>query len=304
MSNKSRSKQNAAEESLERKSNSDQMIQIIKKLWENTSGKISILILVPICTVVLLAPVLPLQDPNATGGAYKLVGPLTEGFYLGTDHYGRDLLARTITGGRTSLMLGIMSVALSLIGGIPLGIFAGYKGGNIDEVIMRFMDVLMSFPTLIFALLILVVLGGSILNAILAVGLVFTPRVARIVRSSTLAVKNKEYVKAAEARGESQSYIMFGEILPNISSDIIVEATIRIGFGILIGTSLSFLGLGAQPPTADWGNMIAQARNYIWNSPWFLLWPSITLGLSVIGFNLLGDALRDVLDPEVTGDNL
>ena len=299
-----KSSQNERNNQLRGKSSYKRFKQLISELWRNTSGKISIIILVPICSVIILSPLLPLQDPNTTAGASTLLGPLTDGHILGTDNFGRDLLARTIFGGRTSLMLGVMSVILSLIAGIPLGILAGYQGGRVDEFIMRLMDVLMSFPTLIFALLILVVLGGSIWNAIFAVGIVFTPRVARIVRSSTLSVRNKEYVKAAEARGESRSYIMFGEILPNITSDIIVEASIRIGFGILIGTSLSFLGLGTQPPTADWGNMVAEARGYIWNSPWFLLWPSIALALTVIGFNLLGDALRDVLDPEVSEDNL
>jgi peptide/nickel transport system permease protein len=205
-------------------------------------------------------------------------------------------------GGRVSLFLGTLATGLGLILGIPIGLISGYIGGQVDEAIMRLMDALMSFPSLLLALLILTTLSSSIWNAIAAIGIVYAPRIARIVRGSTLSAKQQEYVQAAEARGESSLYIMFGEIFPNITAPIVVEASIRVGFAILVGTSLSFLGLGAQPPTPDWGYMIAEARNHLYSSFWYLLWPSVALGMTVTGFNLLGDGLRDQLNLQSGGE--
>jgi peptide/nickel transport system permease protein len=274
-----------------------------RKLLSNRNAVLGLVLLVPIILMSVFAPLITPHDPTTTNSADKFEGPSGE-YLLGTDNFGRDLLSRVMIGGRTTLYLGLTAVALALVLGVPVGLAAGYLGGRIDEVLMRAMDILMSIPSLLLALLIVSMLAANITNAVLAIGVVYAPRIARIVRGSTLSVKNEEFVAAAEARGESDFYIMFGEILPNIVSPIIVEASIRIGFAIIIGTSLSFLGLGTQPPQADWGFMIAQARSYIFNTVWFLLWPSLLLGATVLGFNLLGDGLRDVLDPRVTGDDL
>jgi peptide/nickel transport system permease protein len=245
----------------------------------------------------VFAPWITPHDPTATDPVNSLQGPSSE-YLFGTDHVGRDLLSRVMLGGRISIALGVSAVTLALVLGVPTGLSAGYLGGDVDEFLMRAMDVLMSFPSLLLALLLIVALGAGVANAALAIGIVYAPRVARVVRSSTLSVKNEEFVMAAEARGESNLYVMFKEILPNVLAPIVVEGSIRVGFAILIGASLSFLGLGAQPPTPAWGVMIAESRSYIYQTPYYLLWPSLALGLTVMGFNLLGDGLRDALDTE------
>jgi len=219
----------------------------------------------------------------------------TTSFIFGTDQYGRDIFSRVLVGGRTSLTLGLGAVLLQLLLGIPIGLVTGYFGGKTDEILMRLMDTLISIPSLLMALLILSALGGSMFNAMLAIGIVGAPRIARVVRSSTLSVKNEEFVLAAKARGESHIFIMFGEILPNVLSPIIIEATIGVGFAIMIGASLSYLGLGVQPPQADWGLMIRQAREYLFSSPYPMLFPGLALAVTIIGFNLLGDGLRDFI---------
>ena len=218
---------------------------------------------------------------------------------LGTDQYGRDLLTRTLFGGRTALLLGLGAVALGLLFGVPVGLASGYAGGRTDEVIMRVVDALLSFPALLMALMIITALGVSTLHALLAIGVANAPGIARIVRSQTLAVKHEEFVLAARAQGESHAYIMFGEILPNLLAPIVIEASIRVGFAILASASLSFLGLGVQPPTADWGLMIREARQYIFLSSWPLLCPGLALALTIVGFNLLGDGARDRLTGRV-----
>ena len=187
------------------------------------------------------------------------------------------------------------AVALGLALGVPIGLGSGYAGGRTDDVVMRVMDALLAFPSLLMALLIVTALGASLTHALLAIGVANTPGVARIVRSATLAIKEEEFVLAARARGESPLYVMFGEIFPNVLPPVVIEATIRIGFAILTGASLSFLGLGIQPPTADWGLMIREARQYVFLSPWPLLVPGVALGVTIIGFNLFGDGLRDRL---------
>jgi peptide/nickel transport system permease protein len=224
----------------------------------------------------------------------RLKGP-TINFIFGTDQYGRDIFSRVLVGGRTALTLGLGAVLLQLLLGIPIGLVTGYFGGKTDEVLMRLMDTLISIPSLLMALLILSALGGSMFNAMLAIGIVGAPRIGRVVRSSTLSVKNEEFVLAAKARGESHIFIMFGEILPNVLSPIIIEATIGVGFAIMIGASLSYLGLGVQPPQADWGLMIRQAREYLFSSPYPMLFPGLALAGTIIGFNLLGDGLRDFI---------
>jgi peptide/nickel transport system permease protein len=216
-------------------------------------------------------------------------------FLLGTDQYGRDLLSRTLLGARTALVLGLGAVALGLALGVPIGVIAGYFGGRLDDLVMRVVDAMLAFPSLLLALLIITALGASTAHALLAIGVANAPGVARIVRSATLALREAEFVLAARARGERHLYVMFGEIFPNVLAPVVVEATIRIGFAILAGASLSFLGLGVQPPTADWGLMIREARQYVFLSPWPLLVPGAALGVTIVAFNLFGDGLRDRL---------
>jgi peptide/nickel transport system permease protein len=241
-------------------------------------------------------------DPTATHAANRFAGPGGK-FLLGTDHLGRDILSRVIAGGRTSLLLGFGAAALALVLGVPIGLLAGYAKGRTDEILMRLMDIIISVPTLLLGLLILVVLPPNIINVILAIGVVYAPRIARVTRSATLSVSEESYVLAARARGESRSHILFREILPNVTGPIVVEGSVRVGYAIMVGTSLSFLGLGTGPPNPDWGFMIATAREYIYQTPWFLIWPSLALLVTVMATNLIGDGLRDVLDPRETSDH-
>jgi len=275
----------------------NQTMEVVYRILENQSARIGLALLIPIFTLTILAPVIAPFDPNQTHAADAFAGPSAT-YPFGTDNYGRDLLSRTLYGGRTSLLMGFSSIGLALLLGVPAGVTAGFYGGKVDEVMMRALDILMSFPTLLLALMVLAALGSNVINAILAVGFVYSPRIARVVRGSTLSVKNEEFIEAAKARGESGPYIMVKEILPNVAAPIVVEGSIRIGFAIIIAASLSFLGLGAQPPTPDWGLMISQSRNLLYDTVWYLIWPSLFLGSTVMGLNLLGDGLRDVLDPQ------
>jgi len=275
---------------------------IVWKLLGNRRILIGLSVLLPIVLVAILGETIAPYDPTETHVADRYAQPGGE-FILGTDHLGRDLLSRIILGGRTSLLLGFGATALALVFGVPVGLTAGYAKGRVDEVLMRIMDIIMSVPTLLLGLLILVVLPSSILNIVMAIGAVYAPRIARVTRSATLSVSEEEYVMAAKARGESNPYILFREILPNVTGPIVVEGSVRIGYAIMIGTSLSFLGLGTGPPNPDWGFMISTARAHIYQTPWFLIWPSLALLLTVMATNLIGDGLRDVLDPRETGDH-
>lgn len=271
------------------------------ELYENPKTRFGLVVLIPIVLASVFAPEIAPYNPVEPHITSRYAPPGGE-FLLGTDHIGRDLLSRVIFGGRTSLLLGVLATLLALVLGVPVGMVAGYKGGRVDEGLMRLMDSLMSIPTLLLGILILTVLPPSVWNVILAVGIVYAPRISRVVRSATLSTRNEEFVLAAKARGESDAYILFREIFPNITAPIVIEGSIRVGFAILIGTSLSFLGLGAQPPFPDWGFMIATSREHIYQTPWFLLWPSLALAATVLSINMIGDGLRDILDPKVTGE--
>jgi peptide/nickel transport system permease protein len=275
---------------------------IVWKLLSNRRILIGLSVLLPILLVAILGETIAPYDPTETHVADRFARPGGE-YILGTDHLGRDLLSRIILGGRTSLILGFGATALALVLGVPVGLTAGYAKGRVDEVLMRIMDIIMSVPTLLLGLLILVVLPSSVLNVVMAIGVVYAPRIARVTRSATLSVSEEEYVMAAKARGESRPYILFREVLPNVTGPIVVEGSVRVGYAIMIGTSLSFLGLGTGPPNPDWGFMISTAREYIYQTPWFLIWPSFALLLTVMATNLIGDGLRDVLDPRETGDH-
>jgi peptide/nickel transport system permease protein len=219
--------------------------------------------------------------------------------WFGTDEFGRDVLSRTLMGARLSLLMGFGATAMSLLVGVPLGLFAGYRRGWPEEAIMRAMDVLMSFPPIMLGLLILAVTEPALWKAMLAVGIVYIPGIVRLTRSVTLDLAHEEFIEAARARGEGSAYILTREILPNAWPPIAVEGSLRVTFAILLGAALSFLGMGAQPPSSDWGLMISEARPYIDQGPWIALAPGIAMSLTVVGINLLGDGLREVLDPRL-----
>jgi len=275
---------------------------VVRELLANRRILIGLLMLLPVVVMAILGELIAPYDPTATHVAQQYDGPGGQ-FLLGTDHLGRDLLSRIIVGARTTLLIGFGSVALALAVGVPIGLTAGYAKGRTDELLMRLMDIIISIPTLLLGLLILVVLSSNVINVILAIGIVYAPRIARVTRSATLSVSEESYVLAAQARGESNAHILFREILPNVTSPIVVEGSVRVGYAIMIGTSLSFLGLGTGPPTPDWGFMIAEAREHIFQTPWFLLWPSLVLLITIMSTNLIGDGLRDVLDPRTGGEH-
>ena len=230
--------------------------------------------------------------------ANRLHGP-SLAYLAGTDEYGRDVLSRTLYGGRLSLFLGFAAAGIGLAAGVPLGLLAGYLRGLLDEVLMRALDVVMSFPTLLLVLLIIAVTPPGLAKTSVAVGILFVPPIARVTRSVTLDLMTREFILAARARGERLSYILWRELLPNAWPAIVVEGSLRVAFAILLGAVLSFLGFGVQPPAADWGLMINNSRDFVEVAPWLALAPGAAMSLTVIAVSMLGDGLREYLDPRL-----
>ncbi|AUQ26470.1 ABC transporter permease [Dickeya zeae] len=272
------------------------MFDVLKKLLRTPQGAaglgILLLALITVCAGVHLAP----ADPEAISILARYKAPSAM-HWFGTDQLGRDILSRVLVGARTTILYSLLATSLAMVAGSVIGTASAYLGGRMDEGIMRTMDAVMSIPSLLFALLIVSTLGQSSLNAVLAITIAFIPGMVRIARSVALAARQQDYVYAAIARGESPSYIILREMLPNIVAPIIVESTIRVSFAIMLFATLSFLGLGAQPPQPEWGLMVSEARAYFFNAPWMMLIPGLAIAIVAIGFNLLGDGLRDVLNP-------
>jgi len=265
----------------------------------NRLALISVALLLAVIALCMLAPVLPIRDPDQPNTASRMLAPGQEGHLLGTDSLGRDLLSRIIWGGRISLTAGILASTLAMAAGVVLGIFAGYVGGRVDAVLMRCVDVIMAFPVILLAMAIIAALGPSLTNAMLAAAAAGIPLYARVARAQVLTLRELDFVLAARAMGVPHGRIMVEHILPNILTPLIVTYTLDIGNMIILTSSLSFLGLGAQPPTADWGNMIAAGRAHIRSVPHLVLIPGAAIFLVVLAFNLLGDGLRDATDPRM-----
>ncbi len=264
--------------------------------FRSATGIAGSLLLAVILTVAVIGPFIAPYDPQMFHPTTRLEGP-SSAHWLGTDQFGRDLLSRLLNGAPSTISFGLGATFLGVGAGSIIGVIAGTAGGWIDSVVMRVLDGLLAVPELLFTLVIVTVLGGGMGQAMLAVALAFTPGMARIARSSVLSIRTQEYVLAAVARGEGAAYIVMREVLPNAMGPIIVESTIRVAFAIMIGATLGFLGLGAQPPSTEWGLMVAEARQFMFRSAWCVAVPGVAIALAAMGFNLFGDALRDSLDP-------
>jgi peptide/nickel transport system permease protein len=253
--------------------------------------------------VAAAAPWIAPLSPSAQFSDAVLKGPgVVERHALGTDEYGRDILSRVIWGARISLQVGLASVVFGFVLGVPLGIWAGYRGAKPEVLIMRGTDMLMAFPTLLLALIIVAALGGSLINEILAIGVALTPNFVRLARSLTLTIRETDYVMAARGIGAGQLRVMARHVFPNALYGLIVVATLYIATAIRTEAGLSFLGLGVPPPTATWGNILSEGRQYIKCCPWITTFSGLAIMLAVLAFNIVGDALRDLLDPRLRGE--
>jgi peptide/nickel transport system permease protein len=249
--------------------------------------------------LVLTASLWTTHDPTRQQLS-QVLRPISAQHPLGTDHLGRDMLARLLYGGRLSLLIGGFAVGIGLIIGVPLGALSGFQGGLTDLLIQRLADVLLSFPGFLLALSLVSMLGVGLQNVIIAVGISAIPSFIRLVRGSVLSIREHVFVEAARALGQRPGIILVRHVLPNAMAPIIVQATLNLGASILVAAGLGFLGLGVQPPTAEWGTMLGEGRQYIFRAPRLTLFPGLAIFLAVLGFNLLGDGLRDALDPRLS----
>lgn len=249
-------------------------------------------------TLAIFGPIVAPQGINEQMLTNKLQAPSAE-HWFGTDDLGRDVYSRVILGARISLLVGFLSVVASAIIGSLLGIVAGYYGRWVDTVISRLFDILLAFPSILLAIAIVAVLGPSLQNALIAIAIINVPNFGRLIRSRVLSIKEEEYITAAKAIGMSDMRILFSHILPNSMTPVIVQGTLAIATAIIEAAALGFLGLGAQPPQPEWGKMLADARSYFITAPWTMIFPGLSIMLVVLGFNLMGDGLRDAFDPKM-----
>ena len=274
--------------------------------WATTTGAVIVLVAIG---AAIFAPLIAPYDPIEIAIENKLLPPSAE-FWLGTDHGGRDILSRVIWGARASLTVSLLAVVIGVTGGVLIGLFAAYHSGSwVEQIVMRAIDAIASIPLLIWAIAIIGIVGvdsvgigpftfTNVHKLLILIGLLYVPTLARITHAVAQVEMTSDYVKARRVQGASNLAIMFGDVLPNCLSPLIVQATLLVAIGIVVEASVSFVGLGVQPPTPSWGSMLADARNYVFSGEWWLpVFPGSAISLTVIGFNLLGDGLRDVLDP-------
>lgn len=254
-------------------------------------------VLVVLIGMAALAPVLAPHDPLAQD-LYRRLEPPSSANMFGTDDFGRDILSRVIYGARISLRIGLISISIALSVGTMLGLIAGYKGGWSDTLIMRLMDIMLAFPSILLAIAIVAVIGPGIDNVMIAVSIVMVPQYARLVRASVLTIREMAYVEAARALGARDFRILRSSVLPNCMAPLIVQSTLSLGTAILDAAGLSFLGLGAQPPAPEWGAMLSGGRELLLKAPWVMTFPGLAIFIVVLGLNLFGDGLRDALDPK------
>lgn len=282
--------------------------QMLSEFWfyfaQNRGAVVGLFVFVLMVLVAIFAPLIAPHDPTQQFRDALLAPPAWQQggraeFLLGTDAVGRDMLSRLIHGARYSLFIGIVVVGIALIGGIVIGLIAGFYGGWIDTVIMRVMDVILAFPSLLLALVLVAILGPGLTNAMIAIAIVYQPHFARLTRAAVMGEKEREYVTAARVAGARNPRLMFRTILPNCLGPLIVQATLSFSSAVLDAAALGFLGMGAQPPSPEWGTMLAEAREFILRAWWVVTFPGLAILISVLAINLMGDGLRDALDPKL-----
>nr|WP_253291355.1 nickel transporter permease [Virgibacillus proomii] len=272
----------------------DALLRVLK----SKTSCIGLCIIIILTLTAIFAPLIATHSPTGQDIVNRYQSPSAE-HWLGTDELGRDIFSRIVYGTRISIQIGVIAVGIAMIIGVLIGSIAGYFGRWIDQIFMRIIDIMMAFPSILLAIALVAVLGPSLTNAMIAVGIVGIPQFARIVRSAVLSVKQTEYIEASKAIGGKHGRILFLHVLPNCTAPMIVQATLSIGTAILDAAGLSFLGLGAQPPTPEWGAMLTDGRAAIQNAPWVVAFPGLAIFFVVLGFNLFGDGLRDALDPRL-----
>ena len=273
------------------------MARIVHQIRRHPIGFMGLVVVLLVLLMAIFAPVVAPYTPSSQG-ATRLLPPSAE-HLMGTDELGRDVFSRIVFGARTSLYVGLLAVGIASVLGITIGVLAGFIGGNFDNTIMRFVDIVFAFPTLVLAIVIAGLLGPSLTNAMIAIAIVFSPNFARVARSSVLTVKNEMYIESARVIGGKEQHIILRHILPNIMPPLVVLATLSLSLAILAEASLSFLGLGTQPPDSAWGMMLSQGRRFMEISPGLAIFPGLAIMITVLAFNFLGDGLRDALDPRL-----
>jgi peptide/nickel transport system permease protein len=270
----------------------------LRRLLRDRGAVAALVVLVLIVAAAVLAPLLPLANPIQVDSPHALYSPGTP-YLFGSDQYGRDVFSRVVYGGRISLLVGPIAVFIALVPGVAVGLIAGYYGRWVDTLLMRVIDVMLAFPGILLALGIVAVLGPSLTSLMIAVGISTIPTYARLTRASVLSARENLYVDAARVVGAPDVSILLRHILPNVVAPIIVISTLGVGAAILVAAALSFLGLGSQPPTPEWGRMLSEGRQYLREQWWIATFPGLAIMLTVLALNVLGDGLRDVLDPRL-----
>jgi peptide/nickel transport system permease protein len=271
---------------------------MVRKFLHHKTFVVSFIILLPIFIIALIGPWIAPNDPLAIDSNHVL-NSSTSGHPLGTDEYGRDILSRLILGIRPTILVAFGATLIAFIGGVTLGVIAGYARGMVEKMIMRAIDILLCFPPILLALMVVGFWGSGVTNLIMIIGVLYIPRFARITHSATLQVKGLEYVQSELSLGASHFRVITKAILPNIMSPLIIQISLTVAAAILLESGLSFLGLGIVPPEPSWGQMIGDARGYIYNNPMYVIWPSLCLGVTMLAINLMGDSFRDILDPRL-----
>jgi len=274
---------------------------LVRAFNTNRTSWVGLVVFLVVCLLAILAPMIAAHDPLEQNILFRLKPPSPE-HWMGTDYYGRDIFSRLLHGARISLVIGLLAIGVAMIIGSFIGLVAGYRGGRTDIIMMQTMDVLLAFPSLILGLIVVAMLGPSITNLVIAIALTAIPPFARIARAPTIAVKEREFIEAGRALGYSDLRLMLGHILPNILPEILVMGSLWLATAIRVEASLAFIGLGVAPPTATWGGMIREGFENILDSLWLTLFPSIAILVVVFALNLLGDGLRDAIDPKLRGE--